>query len=132
MKHDNILLDTCALLWLVKGDKRISQSIKLMIAQADNVFISAVTGFEISLKYAKKNKLDLPLPPTLWLEQVIDFYHLSVLSLDLEICTQSALLEFHHYDPCDRFIIATAIKHQLPVITGDTIFADYPILVIKI
>lgn len=131
MNQDNILLDTCALLWLSKGDKRILQSIKNRIAQADNVFISAVTGFEISLKYAK-NKLDLPLPPTLWLEQMIDFYQLSVLPLDLEICTQSVLLEFHHHDPCDRFIIATAIKHQLPVITGDGIFADYPISVIKV
>lgn len=132
MKQDDILLDTCVLLWLANGDKRIPLPVKTIIAQADNVFISAVTGFEISIKYSKKNKLDLPLPPTLWLEQIIAFYQLSVLPLDLEICAQSALLEFQHHDPCDRFIIATAIKHQLPIITGDRIFSDYPISVIKV
>lgn len=131
MINDNILLDTCALLWLANGDEKLSESKKSIIIEADKVFVSAVTGFEISLKHAK-HKLDLPLPPTLWLEQIIDFYQLSVLPLDLEICTQSALLEFHHNDPCDRFIIATAIKHQLPVMTGDGIFTDYPISVIKI
>lgn len=131
MKSDKVLLDTCVLLWLANGDEKLSESKKTMIFETDNVFISAITGFEISLKHAK-NKLDLPLPPTLWLEQMVDFYQLSVLPLDLEICTQSALLEFHHHDPCDRFIIATAIKHQLPIMTGDGIFADYPISVIKI
>lgn len=54
--YANILLDTCSLLWLAHGDDKLSTHIKMIIAQADNVYISAITGFEISIKYAK-NKL---------------------------------------------------------------------------
>lgn len=61
---------------------------------------------------------------------MVDFYQLNVLPLDLDICTQSALLDFHHNDPCDRFIIATAIKYQLPIITNDGMFANYPVAII--
>ena len=30
-----------------------------------------------------------------------------------------------HADPCDRLIIATAERHDLPVVTADAMFARY-------
>ena len=39
-------------------------------------------------------------------------------------------LPFHHRDPFDRLIIATAMVENLPIITQDSQFAAYPIEVI--
>ena len=40
-------------------------------------------------------------------------------------------LPLHHRDPADRFIIATAKLHDLPVITTDGNFSKYDIAVIE-
>tara|TARA_B110000483_G_scaffold229386_1_gene293351 strand:- start:199 stop:384 length:186 start_codon:yes stop_codon:yes gene_type:complete len=39
-------------------------------------------------------------------------------------------LPFHHRDPFDRLIIATALVENLPIITQDHHFEAYPIEVI--
>jgi PIN domain nuclease of toxin-antitoxin system len=36
----------------------------------------------------------------------------------------------HHPDPCDRFIIATAVLQDAPVVAHDSVFSDYKIDVI--
>jgi PIN domain nuclease of toxin-antitoxin system len=33
----------------------------------------------------------------------------------------------HHRDPLDRLIIAQAMVEQIPVVTADTAFDDYPV-----
>ncbi len=57
-----LLLDTCALLWLVNGGGHLTQSALEEIDLAPVVYISAISGFEISLKY-RKGKLKLALDP---------------------------------------------------------------------
>ncbi len=57
-----MLLDTCALLWLINGGDRLTQAVLERIDAAPVVSISAISGFEIGLKY-RKGKLELPLTP---------------------------------------------------------------------
>ena len=57
-----MLLDTCALLWLVEGGGQLSQSVIEQIDLSPYVYISASTGFEISLTH-RNGKLKLPVPP---------------------------------------------------------------------
>ena len=53
------------------------------------------------------------------------------LPLTRDIMFSSALLPMYHKDPADRFIIATAIAHGMPVVTGDRHFAEYGIPTFK-
>lgn len=56
-----VLLDTCALLWLVGDPQRLSARARSILESPDTeAFISAISGFEISVKH-KKGKLRLPL-----------------------------------------------------------------------
>ncbi len=120
-----MILDTCALLWLAGGDhEKLSEQALDSINNAEVVYISAVTGFEIGIKY-RSGKLQLPAEPEQWLETSLAFHHIDVIPLSLEICTASTQLPLIHKDPCDRFIIATALKFQMPVITADKRFAQY-------
>jgi PIN domain nuclease of toxin-antitoxin system len=57
-----MLLDTCALLWLVSGGGQLSKTALKQIDASPMIYISAISGFEISLKYRQK-KLELPVSP---------------------------------------------------------------------
>lgn len=124
-----MLLDTCALLWLVNAGDRLTQVVLERIDAAPVVSISVISGFEIGLKY-RKGKLELPLTPEEWLRIAVEHHELSVITLDLETCIKAAGLPPIHNDPCDRFIIATAKLHHLPVVTADSKFRDYGVQVI--
>ncbi|MBA4387344.1 MAG: PIN domain nuclease [Verrucomicrobia bacterium] len=119
-----MLLDTCALLWLASGSKELSARARARIDGAAEVYVSAITGFEIALKCGA-GKLRLPVGPSEWFKNVLGHHNVSVAPLDLEICTLAAELPHIHRDPCDRFIIATATLNDWPVVTGDQNFRKY-------
>ena len=121
-----MLLDTCALLWLAQGGGQLSANALRELAKAPFVYISAISGFEVGIKY-KKGKLGLPALPAEWFAAIVDHHGLQVLPLDLDICIQSIQLPPIHQDPCDRMIIATAKIHRLRVVTADPVFKSYDI-----
>lgn len=119
-----MILDTCALLWLAAGDKKLSRTAVKKIDESPAVYVSAISGFEIAIKVAK-GKLELPLRPKDWFAKVIEHHDLTVLSLTLDICTAGVELPPLHDDPCDRFIIATAKLNDLTAVTADDRFGKY-------
>jgi PIN domain nuclease of toxin-antitoxin system len=125
-----MILDTCALLWLAGGDKRLSRAALREINGAAAVYVSAISGFEIAIK-AARGKLKLPIPPQEWFEKVVEHHGLTLLPLDLNICIAAAQLPPIHEDPCDRFILSTAIAHDLAVVTRDEQFEPYGVAVIR-
>jgi len=124
-----ILLDTCALLWLAQDQKKMSRLTLQKINDAPVVSVSAITGFEIGLKY-RAGKLPLPAPPWEWFEGIISHHDISVLDLGIGICIKASELPPIHKDPCDRFIIATALLNSIPIVTADERFADYGVKVL--
>lgn len=125
-----MLLDTCALLWLAQGGGRLSQDALARIDDAAVVYVSAISGFEIGIKVAK-GKLALPARPAEWLATVVGHHDLRELPVDLAAAVRSAELPAIHADPVDRILIATAEARDIPVVTGDAIFARYGIDVIS-
>jgi PIN domain nuclease of toxin-antitoxin system len=123
-----MILDTCALLWLAGGSKKLSRAALKAINEAPAVYVSAISGFEIALK-AARGKLDLPAPASDWFEKVVAHHGLAVLPLELDVCIAAARLPPIHDDPCDRFIIATAQLNRLSVVTADERFAEYGVAV---
>lgn len=119
-----VILDTCALLWLVSANSRLSKEALFTIENAGIAFISPISAWEISLK-AAHGALDLPLTPEEWFNKAIKQHNLTVSSLDLEILFTANKLPWHHRDPADRFIIATAIREKACIITADPIFRKY-------
>lgn len=123
-----MLLDTCALLWLAHDQKKISSEALALIDESPVVYVSSVSAFEIGLKH-KTGKLDLPVSPKSWFQKIIKHHHVEVIDLDWDICIKATELPDIHKDPCDRFIIATALIKQLPVITADKRFEAYGVQV---
>jgi PIN domain nuclease of toxin-antitoxin system len=126
-----MILDTCALLWLAGGDHgRISEKTLNLINKAPGVSIVAITGFEIGIKY-RAGKLILPVEPQEWIDSILEFHKIGIISLDLGICTRAAGLPPIHKDPCDRLIISAALMNNLPVVTSDKRFVEYGVNVLS-
>ena len=126
-----MILDTCALLWLAGDDHgRISEETLNRINKAPSVSIVAITGFEIGIKY-RAGKLILPVKPQEWIDSILEFHKIGVISLDLGLCTRATELPPIHKDPCDRLIICAALTNNLPVVTADMRFADYGVDVLS-
>ncbi len=124
-----MILDTCALLWLATGSRKLSRAALKAINEAPAVYVSAISGFEIALKSAR-GKLKLPLPAQAWFDQAVEHHGLTLVPLELPTCIAAAGLPPVHDDPCDRFIIATAKLNDWPVVTADGQFERYGITVI--
>lgn len=124
-----MILDTCALLWLAAGSKKLGGAVLKQINEAPAIYVSAISGFEISLK-AAKGKLELPEPAKKWLEKIVEHHGLTVLPLEMDVCIAAAELPRMHDDPCDRFIIAVAKLNNFAVVTSDDRFEQYGVTVI--
>jgi len=122
-----LLLDTCTFLWLVTDDEALSQeSRKLFIDPTNEVFLSAVSGWEIMLKYSL-GKLPLPTPPEQFLPTQRSLHHIEALPLHEEAIVHLPKLPTFHKDPFDRMLICQAIQHELTILTPDPLITQYAI-----
>jgi PIN domain nuclease of toxin-antitoxin system len=120
---NNLLLDTCAILWLAQGTKMSSES-RRAIAEQD-VHVSPISAWEIA-NLVRKNRLALALPVTAWLRRAIDGMQAAMPALTAEILVNSCELPGQPPDdPADRIIIATARDANMILVTRDSQILAY-------
>ena len=127
-----MILDTCALLWLADASIRhnkISAPTLELINNSAVVYVSAISGFEIGTMVGS-SKLILPVSPAEWFDTILAFHHLELMDLTFEVCLRATQLPKIHEDPCDRFIIASALTFEMPVVTSDVRFKAYGVEVL--
>lgn len=118
----NVLLDTCAFLWLAASPERISAPARTTIDNAQNtLFLSDVSVWEIATKY-RIGKLPLPQPPRAWVSAQASFFQLERLAIEPEAIYLSGELPLVHCDPFDRLLAAQAQSRKLTVLTPDEPF----------
>ena len=118
-----LLLDTHAFLWCLADPAKLSKSARTAITDPDNeVFVSAVAGWEIAVKRAKGH---LKAPDNL--EAMVEEKGFAHLPLTFHHAEQAGLLPRHHQDPFDRFLIAQAQAEGLVLVTRDVRILAYGI-----
>ena len=120
----DLLLDTCALIWIAVSPERLSKRALRKVEQSPTLYASAVSAWEIAFKW-RTGKLVLPVPPEDFIGRVKGRYGIVMLSVEEETMMKAASLPLIHRDPADRFIISTALLRSLDVVTGDRRFAQY-------
>ncbi len=125
-----ILLDTHAFLWLTTDDKRLSPRAKKLFLDMNNqLYLSAVSAFEIATKY-KLGKLHLHETPEKFIENRIRNNSLHKLAITHAQTYHLTDLPLHHRDPFDRLLIAQAIEENMPLMSTDEVFSQYPLKLI--
>ena len=119
----NVLLDTCALLALSRGDLPERAATALRTAPEANV--SVVGPWEVAIK-AAAGKLRLGEPPAQWFDALMTRHRLRELPLDFRLACAAAALPPIHRDPFDRVLVALAQAHSLIVLTSDQTIPKYP------
>ncbi|PYR84890.1 MAG: PIN domain nuclease [Acidobacteria bacterium] len=119
----NVLLDTCALLALARGELPDRAAAALVRAPEANV--SVVSPWEVAIK-AAGGKLRLKQTPIQWFLGLAEYYHLREIPLDGRLVCAAAALPPIHRDPFDRVIVALAQAHALIVLTSDANIPKYP------
>lgn len=120
-----VLLDTCTLLWLAADQQRLSADAKATITQnAGELFVSSISAFEIAIK-ASRGKLDLPMEAGDWFSKATEFHGVDEIPVNSDIAIRSVQLPWLHNDPCDRLIVATALRNDMAIITCDSLIAQY-------
>lgn len=121
-----VLVDTCTFLWLAADDPQLSAAARAACADpAHDVFFSAVSAWEIAIKY-RLGRLPLPEPPQTYVPGRRQWLQLDPLDLDELAASHTHLLPDHHRDPFDRALVAQAIIHGLTIATPDPLIAAYP------
>ncbi len=120
-----ILLDTCALLWLVGDQNKLSSKAKKEIEKnSQALFVSAISAFEIAIK-CRSGKLKLPLSPRDWFTEALDFHGIHEIPITSSILISSVQLQPLYNDPCDRMIIATSQINVMKILTCDKLISAY-------
>lgn len=117
-----LLLDTHVLLWWLGADRRLSRSVREILASEESdIAVSAATIWEITIKRGL-GRIDVDLSELLsaiaadgFAELPMRFAH----SLTLES------LPRHHDDPFDRMLIAQSIAEGRRLVTHDASVLRY-------
>ena len=123
-----LLLDTHAFLWCLSDVGQLAEETRATIADPHNdVFVSAITGWEIAVKRAK-GRLVAPDNLSMLVEER-GFTHLP---LTFHHAEQAGLLPLHHRDPFDRFLIAQAQTEGLTLVTQDGHIRQYNVATMEV
>jgi PIN domain nuclease of toxin-antitoxin system len=122
-----ILLDTCTFLWIIGDAPELSNRAReLFIDPANDVFLSAVSAWEISVKHGL-GRLPLPEPPEKFIPLQRERHGIEALPLEEEATLYLNRLPSSHRDPFDRMLICQAIVHGLVILTPDELITQYPV-----
>jgi PIN domain nuclease of toxin-antitoxin system len=113
-----VLLDTHALLWWTYQPHLLPDRVSETIGVSEEVFVSAVSAYEIALKY-KKDQLPEAAPLVMDFENQIEQNAFRMLPVTSLHARSAGSLDLNHRDPWDRLLAAQAQLEQLTLISND-------------
>ena len=125
--QNRVLLDTCALIWLVNGEHLAAEA-KDVIETAGAggaVFINPMSAWEVGM-LASKGRLSLSMSVPKWFNQIIDHSAFQISDLNIAPLIESTDLPGSPpNDPVDRMMIALSRDSGMPLVTRDRKIIDY-------
>lgn len=120
-----LLLDTHAWAWTAVADELLTRRAVRAISEADEIFISSVSLYEIGQKVRLGKWPEMePVVDRIW--DVLEQQGTIVVPLDAEMAVEAAGDPWPHRDPFDRLIAATARHLGATMVTADRMLASAP------
>ena len=122
------LLDTHVLIWRAEN-QNLSQNVLNIINNPENtILVSHASLWEMTIKVSiGKLKLNFSIAefPNLLIQN-----QFSILPFDFKNYEILSQLPFHHQDPFDRMLIAQAMSENISIISHDSKFDLYDVVII--
>jgi len=123
-----ILLDTCALIWLVQDEALAQPSVDALKESAESggtVYLSPITAWEVGLLVAR-GRLRLRMSPQSWFGRASAAPGVKLAAMPPDLLIASSFLPGKPpNDPADRIIAATARELGARLMTRDRVLLDY-------
>ena len=122
-----ILLDTCAVIWIVNRDSIVPEAARaIRRASAEgSLFVSPVSAWEIGM-LTRRGRLTLSVPPEIYVAHIFAHPGVRIADLTPEIAVGASYLPGRfHEDPADRLLVSTALSAGLRILTRDRRILDY-------
>ena len=119
-KSRRLLLDTHCFLWWKTDDVRLTQAARQAIAEAEVVFVSAASAWEVAIK-ARLGRIELSAD----FADGINDSGFERLLIQFEHAAETRNLPDHHRDPFDRMLVAQARVEGLTLVTHDRQLEPY-------
>ena len=119
------LLDTHVALWVLKGESISDKAREVLDDVTTEIFVSIASAWEIAIKIST-GKLKYTGGVSAFLEDIKsnDFSLLSVKEAHIELLEE---LRYHHRDPFDRLLIASAKTEGMTILTADKNIHKYDV-----
>ena len=122
-----VLIDTSTFVWIISRPTRLSREAVRLLKRPDTVReLSTLSLTELAVKIQAR-KLDVTKEQ---IRQNIEVARIQVLPYNAAHAYAYFDLPEHHHDPFDRQLIAQAIAENIPIITPDEAFEQYPVKII--
>jgi PIN domain nuclease of toxin-antitoxin system len=120
---NDLLLDTCAMIWLAQGAEMSAGSKAEIEARA--LHVSPISAWEIA-NLVRKGRVAATLPVAQWFRSIVGKMAAGLPELSIEILADSCNLPGSPpTDPTDRILIATARERDMTIVTRDRKILDY-------
>lgn len=118
-----LLLDSHVVLWWSGFDaEKLSASSRRRIAEADAVFVSVASVWELEIKQSLGK---LTLAADMW--QRVEAAGMTLLPISFADTRRATRFPHHHGDPFDRMILSHAIGNDLTLATSDRRIQQYDV-----
>lgn len=116
-----LLLDTHVFIWCVTGNSRLNTRSQQYLHQAEEIYVSAASIWEIAIK-SRLGKIE---GDPRQMTDAIELSGFSQLPVTAVHAAAVASLPPHHTDPFDRLLLAQAFGEPLQLVTADRVLTAY-------
>lgn len=114
-----LLLDTHIWLWSLLEPERLAPRVAASLVSTDNeLWLSPISVWEAIL-LADRGRLAVAGDPVHWVERMLRAGPSQEAPFTHDVAIRSTRVDLPHRDPADRFLVASAIVHELTLVTAD-------------
>lgn len=120
------LLDTHVWIWAQLSPEQLSQTAADLIASPGGIAcLSPISLYETML-LAERGRIRVEMAPDRWILSSLARRPMTILDITSEIALNARNLSgYDNPDPFDRFLLATARVHQIPILTRDASMSQW-------
>ena len=112
-----VVLDSHVLHWWSAEPRRLSETARRAVEQADGLAVAAITWYELAW-LAEHERIQSTIPVGSWLHQLAE--QVRTVGITPAVAATAASLPSSFLgDPADRLIYATAVEHGWRLVTKD-------------